>query len=97
MIYGHAENIQSLISELAEQKQQLLLSQLNDLVSRGLLVVEEGPSSLVRSAHSDKIEYVQTIKLTLKDKEYIQSLESKVKELEKKLETISQALTNVPN
>ena len=86
------ENADKYLNQIMRQKENLILAQLNDFISRGLLVIEQGPMSLVRALDSDKIELRQEIKLTLKDKEYIQKLEAENAELKKSLEFIKNML-----
>lgn len=71
-------NVQSAaiaLEKLVKQKEELLLQQLNWLVSRGLLIIEEGPMSLVTTPGSYDIQLKQTVELVVKDKEYIEKLE----------------------
>lgn len=81
----------SVTKDLIAQKENILLEQLNDLISRGLLVIEETQPTLVRDYLTDKIILQQSVKLTLKDKEYILKLEEENKQLKEKLESIEKA------
>lgn len=76
---GSMSNIQDVVKELSRDLQQqtenLLLEQLGDLINRGLLVVETTQPILVHDHYSNKVEIKQAVKLTFKDKEYIQKLE----------------------
>lgn len=81
-----------IMADMARQTENLILEQLNDLVSRGLLVVERGPMSLVHSQDKDKIEVRQSCRLILKDKEYIEKLEAENKLLHEKIQAIDSAL-----
>jgi hypothetical protein len=67
----------------AKQTEHLILEQLNDFVSRGLLVIELGPMSFYRDVTTPDytLKISQSVKLVLKDKEYIEKLEAKNKEL----------------
>lgn len=62
------------IRHAAEQTESLLLEQLNDLLSRGLLVVEKTEPVLIQDS-TGKVQIHQKINLTLRDKEYIEKLE----------------------
>lgn len=80
--------LHDVIADVAKQQENLLLEQLNDLVSRGLLVVESGPISLIEEAdqmfrpnETRRVRLVQTIKLRLKDREYIEQLEKENQEM----------------
>lgn len=81
---------QSLVEKVARESaratEESILDQLNELVSRGLLLVEETKPTLYRSVDSSKITIEKSIRLVLKDQEYIENLESKVKNLEERLE-----------
>lgn len=74
--------IQKTISALAKEKESAIMEQLNDFVSRGLIEIQETQPQFVRSELEDKIEVRQSVKLVLKDKEYIEQLEAKVKKYE---------------
>lgn len=79
------------LKELSKQKEQIILDQLSDLVSRGLLVIEETQPTIVRREdhHGDyRFELKQAVKLTLKDKEYIENLEKENKKLRNKIQTL---------
>lgn len=73
--------IQSITNDLYKQKDNIILEQLNDLISRDLLIVEETQPVLVRDFESNKITLRQSVRLVLKDKEYIEKLERENKEL----------------
>lgn len=81
---------QSLVEKVARESarvtEESILDQLNELVSRGLLLIEETKPTLHRSVDSNKISIEKSIRLVLKDQEYIENLESKVKNLEESLE-----------
>ena len=73
------------IKSLMEQKESIILEQLSELISRGLLVVEETSPVLVRKHNPEGlygVELKQAVRLVLKDQEYIEKLEAKVAELE---------------
>ena len=71
------------------------MEQLNDLISRRLLVVVMGQPTLVRYENSDRVELRQTCQLVLKDKEYIEKLEKENTELKEKLDKITEALKDI--
>lgn len=83
----------ALVRDMMQQKENLILEQLNDLISRKLLIIENGSFSLVRESNSNKITYKQTIKLTLKDKEYIEQLEKENKELKEIINKLKGVIT----
>jgi len=73
--------VRDLMEKLSDDTDKKLMQQLNWLVSRGLLVVELGPMTIVQEAHSLNIRAEQTVELVLKDKEYIERLEKENTEL----------------
>tara|TARA_R110000851_G_scaffold261755_2_gene414288 strand:+ start:209 stop:526 length:318 start_codon:yes stop_codon:yes gene_type:complete len=77
--------VQDLVKKAAKHKELLILEQLNELISRDLLVVEETQMMLVRHQDSNDIGMSQKVRLVLKDQEYIESLESKIADLEDKV------------
>jgi len=84
-----ANHIDGIIKDLMVQQEQLLLDQLGDLVSKGLLICERGPISMyedVTRPYSYKVS--QQVKFVLKDKEYITKLEQENKELKEHLRLI---------
>jgi len=91
-------NIQILAKELArvqnKQIDESILGQLNDLISRGLLVVEQKSPVLVQDSGSSQIRITTFIRLKLKDQEYIEKLELENKELKKDVDAIKSLFTN---
>lgn len=82
MINDMSTNLKVMADEIYKQTEALILEQLNELISRGLLVIEKGPMSLTTyDSHFSnvgdphKIKVSQTVKLKLKDQEYIERLE----------------------
>lgn len=85
---NHYQNQNQLIDqalrETAKQTELAILAQLNELISRGLLVVEtEGPMIVQQMDYmlDNKIQVGMRVKLKLKDQEYIERLEAENKEL----------------
>lgn len=78
-----------LAKEVAKEQERVILDQLNELISRGLLVVESTQPILVQDPYSAKVTVQQSCKLLLKDQEYIQKLETRVEELEHILKALS--------
>lgn len=83
-----ASYIQNTIKEICKQKESLILESLNELVSRGLLVLHETEPVLVQDYDTHTIKLLQKVKLVLKDQEYIESLEKKLKEQQEILDQI---------
>jgi hypothetical protein len=74
----------------ARQTEQIILQQLNELVSRGLIVIEETQpmlSMVLMCAEQDAYELRITrgVRLLLKDQEYIEKLEKQVEDLTNRL------------
>ena len=95
MNYGLDNTVEKVLHKLMKQKEQLLLDQLGELVSRGLLVIEETPAIFVKSLYDDlrpdgdyKFELRQTVRFVLKDQEYIEKLEKENKELQSTIDSL---------
>jgi len=80
--------MEDVIPEIERQKEALLLEQLNELVKRNLLVIEQTQPILVRDECSDGVVLRQSVRLVLKDQEYIQQLEKENKELKEYKEKV---------
>lgn len=80
--------VKELYRDIHEATEKGVLDQLNDFVKRGLIVVEMTQPVLVQDMHSTEIKIQQYVKLTLKDKEYIEKLEKENQEMKDLLETI---------
>jgi hypothetical protein len=97
VIYG-TEQMSKLIYDVAKQKENLILESLGDLITRGLLVIEETQPVLTGgwSPNEDKYEVKleQKIRIVLKDKEYIEKLEKENADYKERLETMRIALDN---
>jgi hypothetical protein len=76
--------------DLAKQKDNILMAQFNELIVRGLLVVEETTPTLVQSMDRDTVELRQAVRLVLKDQEYIEQLENEIMELRKNLDYVKE-------
>lgn len=79
-------------TEVSKQTEDIILEQLNDFVSRGLIVLKMGPMTLTHDQMSNKINVSQSCTLVLKDKEYIEKLEKENIELKAQLNTISKTI-----
>jgi len=76
--------IQEVFKSLSEQKEKILLDQLEELVSRGLICVEETQPVLVETiAGPRKYVLKQAVRFILKDQEYIEELEEENRVLRK--------------
>jgi len=79
-----ADYASKLVTDIAEKsakaRENVILAQLNDFISRGLIEIETSDFVLVQKENEPELEIRQTVSLKLKDKEYVQRLE----EVEKK-------------
>lgn len=73
--------IEEVGGEIVRQTEASILSQLNELISRGLLIVESHGPIFVQDHLSAKLLVKTSVVLKLKDKEYIESLERQNTEL----------------
>lgn len=75
-----------MVKQISAQKEALIMEQLNELISRGLLVVEQTEPVLIEEydpmTNLPRVEFKQSIKLKLKDQEYIEQLERRVERAE---------------
>lgn len=75
------------MKDLNQQTEDMILEQLGMLVSRGLLVIEKGPMTIVEAYRPAfgpdpmKLEMRQSVRIVLKDQEYIKKLEDENEEL----------------
>jgi hypothetical protein len=79
-----------LAKSAAESRQAAIVEQLNEFILRGLIVVEVKGGSLYKLPHSNTIEYRETVKLVLKDQEYIETLEAEIAQLKQFKEAVIQ-------
>jgi hypothetical protein len=86
--YSAQQATEKILNEVAKATENEMLSQLNELVSRGLIVWEQGPQVLTRDKLTDNLSISFSGRLVLKDQEYIETLEKKVSELLRVIETL---------
>lgn len=86
------EYCSKLIADIADKsakaRENILMEQLNDFISRGLIEVETSEFVLIRRSEDELLELRQSVKLKLKDKEYIEKLE----EIQKKYNQLVQMI-----
>jgi hypothetical protein len=105
--FNHGDMLQNSMNEivtkavinLAEQKEKYILQQLSELVSRGLIVIEETQPILVRGVQlvdqtTIELRMEQSVRLVPKEFEYIKKLEKENEELKAKLTLIEEAFKN---
>jgi len=89
--------MQNLIKEtatkMAEQKEKMLLEQLSELLDRGLLVIEQTQPVLVHESHTNELRMEQSVRLVLRDQEYVEKLEKENTELREVIENLQSVLT----
>jgi hypothetical protein len=86
------EELGKLAYQMNQQKETYILSQLNELISRGLLVIHQTEPTLTREENSNQIKVSQQIRLVLKDQEYVEKLEAEIAQLRSQLKTITDVL-----
>lgn len=75
--------------EMAKQSEAIILSQLQELVSRGLLVIKQTEPVLVQDPFSPnpyQFTMQMKVRLRLKDQEYIEGLEKKIAAIKKHMD-----------
>ena len=78
-----AEVIQQAMKDVAKETETIILSQLNEFVARGLLIVERTDPMIVADHMSPKLMIKCSVVLKIKDQEYIESLERQIEEFRK--------------
>jgi hypothetical protein len=85
-----------MVHELLKQKEEYIRVALVELISRGLIVIEENHPVLIKIEEFDaercQFKLVRSIRLVPKEFEYIQKLEAENKELKEKLDKIKELL-----
>jgi hypothetical protein len=66
--------------EVAVETENVILDQMNDFVSRNLIEIEQSDLQLIRE-DDGRLKMGRTVKLRLKDKEYIQRIENENREM----------------
>lgn len=91
------KTMENMMSELhkvvAESTENAIMEQLNEFISRDLIVVEISQPILVRDPMSTKVQVRQQCRLVLKDKEYIEKLERENKTLKEHLNKIKESVS----
>lgn len=101
--YTFSNSIKSLNNEilkaytdLAQQKEANILNQLTELISRGLIVIEQTQPVLTIAQELDEAKHTikisQSVRLVPKDFEYIKKLEEENNQLKEQLKIIKNAL-----
>ena len=91
-LYSYTDKLQH---EFMRQEERILLDQLGDLLSRGLLVIESTSPVLIQTDRPDggyNLKLERSVRLTLKDMEYIKKIEDENQELKARLKHIEAAM-----
>lgn len=90
------KTMKTIAEKVAQQTESVILEQIEELVKRGLLVVEREPLSIyqVRDQATGEVKFNigGKIRLVLKDQEYIEKLEKQVKEYSELFATIKNGI-----
>ena len=86
------EMIKEIQTKMASATESTILQQINDFISRGLIVVEVMEPLMMLEPDSDQVVIRQSVRLVLKDKEYVEKLEVENKELKEKIKAIKDSL-----
>jgi hypothetical protein len=86
------DSAEKLTRAVTKAREESILSQLNDFISRELIEVRIMGTQFVRIPDSAAIEYREVVELVLKDKEYIEKLEKENAELKSYVEEIKKLL-----
>lgn len=92
--------VRKTFEEASKQTENTLLGQLNELIKRDLLVIEETEPLLIRSFHSQdtpsvEIRMERGIRLVLKNQEYVEALEKQNESLKEQLSALELRLSKV--
>lgn len=87
--YDQITDVASDVSKMCDDK---LMTQLEWLVKRGILIVKKSEGKFLQMADNGKISYHQEIELCVQDKEYIEKLEAENAQLKNTIETFRNVL-----
>jgi len=85
---------QDFAENITKQCVDLFTHQLNDLISKGLLVIENKTPMLTQDFNTTQLRLSNVISVQLKDKEYIEKLEKENQELKDTLDKMNKAFEN---
>jgi hypothetical protein len=89
--------LESTVRKLFEQREAIIMTQLQDLIQKGILVVELGEMVFIQHAYKAEIELHQAVKLTLRDKEYIEKLEQENADLINQINAVREIVSGMIN
>lgn len=90
---NYFDSMSNVINDLSIQSQNIILEQLDDLIKRNILIIEQTQPVLIQDFQTNKVKISQAIKLTVKDIDYIKQLEKENKELKDKLTQLADIVT----
>ena len=80
---------------VAKETESLILAQLNEHISRGLIVVEQTqPQFISHADNPNKVEIRTSVRLKLKEQEYVEKLEKNIKVAVEALEQSYRAMSD---
>lgn len=85
-------SIESIMNTALNQRECLVLKELQKLIDSGVLTIEFGDRHLIKNHMNNNIELVQSININIKEKERIEQLEKENSELKISLQAIRNAL-----
>lgn len=86
-------NITKAFYALQEKEESVLLSQLSELISRNILIIEKTEPVIVKDDDPNfpnRLHIKQSIRLVSREMEYIRKLESQIKRLEDELQELKE-------
>lgn len=97
MNLNSVDTARDLSQRIAKHTEETILAGLNDLIKRGLLIVEMGPMDFFHDPASMGIKIQQKCVLKLKNIEYIEALETENAKLKKQLSVFRDLLKDANN
>ncbi len=80
--------VQSAIRNLLEQKESIVLEQLNELIKSNVLIVEQSEATLVQHPDRHEVTLAQSVRLTFRGAEALKELREENDRLKAKLAEI---------
>lgn len=87
--------VREVSTNMAKAQDQMILQQLNEFISRGLIEVRVTQPMLVRDQDSTVIKLSQAVQLVLKDQEYIENLEKENQKLKSLMLLTDPVVSNI--
>lgn len=92
---NYIETAEELLERFSKQREEMILGQLNALVSRGLLVWEEERTTLAMMPDTNEVKIVITGQLVLKNMEYVRQMEEENTRLKHIVESWKSVLDSI--